>query len=90
MIQVEASDKDPSTPQKSTVPLYINVIDENDNQPIFSPASYSPQIPEDAQPGEPVVSISAFDDDAGKHESKYLFIKIKISHFLFQMFLVHT
>lgn len=66
VIQVEASDKDPASPQKSNVTLYINVIDENDNEPVFSPATYSPQISEDAPVGEPVVSVSAFDDDAGQ------------------------
>lgn len=66
MIRVEASDKDPLSPQTSTVIIYINVIDENDNEPVFSPASYSPRLSEDAEIGSVVVTVFASDDDAGR------------------------
>lgn len=66
VLQVEATDKDISNPLKSNVTLYINVLDENDNEPVFSPASYSPSISEGVGTGSPVVTVSAFDDDAGR------------------------
>lgn len=66
MLQVEASDKDTINTHKSNTTLYINVIDINDNEPVFSPASYSPVISEDAEPGAPVVNVTAVDDDSGR------------------------
>lgn len=48
-----------------TVTVYVNVIDLNDNAPIFDPMSFSNEILEDALIGSPVVTISATDMDSG-------------------------
>ncbi|XP_072938698.1 cadherin-related tumor suppressor [Epargyreus clarus] len=48
-----------------TVTVYINVIDLNDNAPIFDPMSFSNEILEDVPIGSPVVTISATDMDSG-------------------------
>ena len=65
ILHVEATDKDPSKPLMSNVTLYINVIDINDNEPVFSPSSYSPLVSEDVDTGSVVVTVSADDEDAG-------------------------
>ena len=43
----------------------ITVVDSNDNQPLFSQASYSAVVREDAAIGESVVRVSATDLDGG-------------------------
>lgn len=48
-----------------TVTVYINVIDLNDNAPIFDPMSFSNEILEDVPVGASVVTVSATDMDAG-------------------------
>lgn len=55
-----------------TVTVYINVIDLNDNAPIFDPMSFSNEILEDVPVGSPVVTISATDMDSGNFY--YIFI----------------
>lgn len=49
-----------------TVTVYVNVIDLNDNAPIFDPMSFSNEILEDVPIGSSVVTISATDLDSGK------------------------
>ncbi|XP_063532868.1 cadherin-related tumor suppressor [Cydia strobilella] len=48
-----------------TVTVYINVVDLNDNAPVFDPMSFSNEIPEDVHVGTSVVTISATDLDSG-------------------------
>ncbi|KAJ8730776.1 hypothetical protein PYW08_002189 [Mythimna loreyi] len=48
-----------------TVTVYVNVIDLNDNAPIFDPMSFSNEILEDVPIGTSVVTISATDLDSG-------------------------
>ncbi|XP_050346930.1 cadherin-related tumor suppressor [Nymphalis io] len=48
-----------------TVTVYINVIDLNDNAPMFDPMSFSNEILEDVPIGTSVVTVSATDMDAG-------------------------
>lgn len=48
-----------------TVTVYVNVIDLNDNAPIFDPMSFSNEILEDVPIGSSVVTISATDLDSG-------------------------
>jgi protocadherin Fat 4 len=50
-----------------TVTVYVNVIDLNDNAPIFDPMSFSNEILEDVPIGSSVVTISATDMDSGKY-----------------------
>ncbi|KAM3964103.1 cadherin-related tumor suppressor fat [Aphomia sociella] len=48
-----------------TVTVYVNVIDLNDNAPIFDPMSFSNEILESVPVGSSVVTISATDMDSG-------------------------
>ncbi|KAL4715527.1 hypothetical protein ACJJTC_009153 [Scirpophaga incertulas] len=48
-----------------TVTVYVNVVDLNDNAPIFDPMSFSNEILEDVPVGSLVVTISATDLDSG-------------------------
>ena len=45
------------------VPVYITVINKDDNVPVFDEASYSPSVPEDTQLGEEILAITAQDAD---------------------------
>ncbi|KFB39729.1 AGAP007924-PA-like protein [Anopheles sinensis] len=49
----------------STVTVYCNVVDLNDNAPIFDPMSYSNEIFENAPINSDVVTVSATDIDSG-------------------------
>ena len=44
----------------------MNVVDVNDNQPEFDPASYSQLIYENVPVGTTVINISATDVDSGE------------------------
>lgn len=49
----------------STLTVYCNVIDLNDNAPVFDPMSYSNEIYENVPIGTEVVTVSATDTDSG-------------------------
>ncbi|KAG5892988.1 hypothetical protein JTB14_031839 [Gonioctena quinquepunctata] len=51
----------------STLTVYCNVLDLNDNAPLFDPMSYSNEIFENVTIGTPVVTVSATDLDSGKN-----------------------
>lgn len=50
----------------TTITVYCNVIDLNDNAPLFDPMSYSSEVFENVPIGENVVKVSAKDIDSGK------------------------
>lgn len=50
----------------STLTVYCNVLDLNDNAPVFDPMSYSNEIFENVVIGTDVVTVSATDIDSGK------------------------
>ncbi|KAK9507838.1 hypothetical protein O3M35_007612 [Rhynocoris fuscipes] len=50
----------------STVSVYINVLDVNDNAPLFDPMSYSNEVFENVTVGTSVVRVTATDLDSGK------------------------
>lgn len=50
----------------STVTVYFNVQDLNDNAPIFDPMSYSDEVFENITVGSSVLSVSATDQDSGE------------------------
>ena len=64
MLAVRAQDSG-TTPQTSTVSVYVNVVDVNDNAPVFDPSTYSNEIEEDAEVGQPVLTVIATDIDSG-------------------------
>lgn len=58
---------DGGNPSRSTTTLvYMNVLDVNDNQPVFDPASYAQQVFENVGVGFTVINVSATDIDSGK------------------------
>lgn len=50
----------------TTITIYCNVQDLNDNAPVFDPMSYSNEIFENVPVGMDVVTVSATDIDSGK------------------------
>ncbi|XP_067948846.1 protocadherin Fat 4-like [Watersipora subatra] len=65
IFEIQATDRDTSNPLATNFTLYINVIDENNNEPVFIPSTYNPVITESAATGSAVVTVSAIDYDAG-------------------------
>lgn len=57
-----------ANPKTGTVTVYMNVIDENDNSPLFDPSSYNVQVPENASVGTSVMQVTATDVDSGNNE----------------------
>ena len=49
----------------STLTVYCNVLDLNDNTPLFDPMSYTYEIFENVSVATPVVTVSATDLDSG-------------------------
>jgi protocadherin Fat 1/2/3 len=52
-------------PLSNHASVNITVIDANDNPPVFSQVSYSALLSESARLGEPVISVTANDEDSG-------------------------
>jgi protocadherin Fat 4 len=53
----------------STLTVYFNVLDLNDNAPLFDPMSYSNEVFENVTVGTSVVTVSATDLDSGSLSS---------------------
>ncbi|KAI4818747.1 hypothetical protein KUCAC02_004049 [Chaenocephalus aceratus] len=51
--------------QASTVRVYFNVLDVNDNPPVFNTSSYSSSVSESLPPGSSIVTVGASDEDDG-------------------------
>ncbi|KAG7268019.1 hypothetical protein CRUP_021200 [Coryphaenoides rupestris] len=51
----------------SSVPLSVTILDQNDNPPVFNPASYTVRLPENSPTGVVVTQLSASDADAGSN-----------------------
>ncbi|XP_022249667.1 cadherin-related tumor suppressor-like [Limulus polyphemus] len=49
----------------STVTVYFNVLDLNDNTPLFDPMSYSNEVHENVTVGTSIITVSATDLDSG-------------------------
>ncbi|XP_027864170.1 protocadherin alpha-5-like isoform X10 [Xiphophorus couchianus] len=63
-------------PRSGTLQLTVNVIDVNDNSPVFSKSLYKVQIRENVSPGTFVVKLNATDLDEGVNSDiRYFFIK---------------
>lgn len=45
--------------------LTVEVVDINDQTPVFSQSIYSASVAENRDPGEPVIRVSATDEDSG-------------------------
>ncbi|XP_023311979.1 cadherin-related tumor suppressor, partial [Anoplophora glabripennis] len=58
--------KDRGDPPRSTqTSIFVKVLDENDNSPVFDPKQYSASIAENASIGASVLQVSATDIDDG-------------------------
>lgn len=56
-ISITAKDRgDP--PNTSKAKIYIQILDENDNSPVFDPKQYSASVPENASIGASVLQVS--------------------------------
>ncbi len=51
--------------QASTVRVYFNILDVNDNPPIFNTSVYSTSVSESLTPGSSIVTVRASDADDG-------------------------
>ena len=67
-MKIKAEDRGSPT-LSSTVTVYMNVKDTNDNEPAFDPQSYSVEIREDVAIGTSVAMVSATDTDSGRFSS---------------------
>lgn len=54
-------------PLSSTQTLTVEVEDVNDRRPVFSESIYNASVAENRDPGEPVIRVSATDDDSGNN-----------------------
>ncbi|XP_053498378.1 protocadherin alpha-5 isoform X7 [Ictalurus furcatus] len=62
-------------PRSGTIPVIINVVDVNDNVPVFSKSLYKARVNENASPGTPVITVHASDLDEGVNgEITYTFV----------------
>ncbi|CAB0008571.1 unnamed protein product [Nesidiocoris tenuis] len=63
---LELTVRDRGDPPRSTrTSLIVNVVDINDNSPVFDPKQYSASVPENASIGASVLQVSATDVDEG-------------------------
>ncbi|XP_049441921.1 protocadherin alpha-2-like isoform X32 [Epinephelus fuscoguttatus] len=63
-------------PRSGSLRIHVNVLDVNDNIPIFSKSLYKARVPENAAPGTVVIKLNATDLDEGMN-SKILYSLIK-------------
>ncbi|CAD0199964.1 unnamed protein product [Chrysodeixis includens] len=54
-------------PRYSVVDLFIQVLDENDNNPIFESSAFEYRVLEDVEPGTTIANILARDADSGEY-----------------------
>ncbi|GAB0099897.1 cadherin EGF LAG seven-pass G-type receptor 3 [Sergentomyia squamirostris] len=64
-VQAEDAPGKASESRKTTSDVVVDVLDVNDNPPMFSSKTYSSVIPENVPVGTPVINISAVDPDEG-------------------------
>lgn len=76
-LKIEASDNSTNPANKRSSVIFINVqlIDVNDNKPLFNTGSYYAAVKETVGVGHDVITVQASDADAGDIENS----KFKIS-----------
>lgn len=63
-LDVAATDMDPVTPRRNTSVVLVEVLDTNDNAPVFSQANYVTTMVEHSTPGHTVIQVSTRSQDA--------------------------
>uniref|UniRef100_A0A3Q2QDW7 Protocadherin 2 alpha b 5 n=1 Tax=Fundulus heteroclitus TaxID=8078 RepID=A0A3Q2QDW7_FUNHE len=80
---------DGGTPPKSgTSQIIVNVQDINDNIPIFSEVLYKTKIPENAQVGTTVITVSATDADEGSNSEIVYSLRSKDQDHILDIFVI--
>lgn len=75
----------------TTLTVYCNVLDLNDNPPIFESITYSNEIYENVEIGTEVLKVGATDADDGKYKrTKFSFIIDQISQYNTLMTIPHV
>ncbi|XP_061090087.1 protocadherin alpha-6-like [Conger conger] len=70
-------------PRSGTMQIIVNVLDINDNPPVFSSSLYKVSIFENTAPGASIITLNATDLDAGTNgEIVYSFSKLEQGHIL--------
>lgn len=73
LLKVKASDKG-NPPLSSQTFVKIQVVDDNDKEPIFGPTYYDVTVNEDVPLGEVLLSFTVKDDDIGQNTITNFFI----------------
>lgn len=68
--------------QVSSVRVYFNVLDVNDNPPVFSQSTFSMSLLEDMQVGTCFLSLNVTDKDDGKHRLNITIIQHSTDAFM--------
>lgn len=66
-LTIRATDGGPSTFNTAEVSLIVNIIDVNDNSPVFNDSLYFKSVPESIGVKQPVVTVLATDDDVNNN-----------------------
>ena len=70
-------------PQSSSKTFAVNIVDENDNRPVFAESSYKSIVQEDAPLGTFVVQVRATDADEGANAAIVYSLEAKMHGYLF-------
>ncbi|XP_040903727.1 protocadherin alpha-8-like [Toxotes jaculatrix] len=73
-------------PKSGEMDILVNVLDVNDNTPIFSKDIYSVMLTENAPIGTTVVQVNATDSDNGQNGEVYYSFGNSVSNKLFKLF----
>ncbi|XP_034546173.1 protocadherin alpha-3-like [Notolabrus celidotus] len=87
LIKLTLTAVDGGTPPKSgTSEIIINVLDNNDNIPVFTKTLYKTSITENAPIGSTVVTVTATDADEGTNKDIVYFLNTKDQDHVLDMF----
>ena len=57
-LDVTATDLDPVSPRHNSTVVVVEVLDVNDNAPVFGASSYAVDLEEHSPPGKPVLKVA--------------------------------